>query len=100
MSLDKEIAGLSGFICSSTFSGFASILLHQRYMLEHLLLLSQQRAQLERSGLSGFDGPWTKEPSKFDNSFFVVLNSYFSVTSFGSCGILILCGNQAISVPC
>lgn len=66
---DKDIVALSGghtlvnILLSISFYDFRLL-----WPDVHLLCYCQGRAHPERSG---FDGPWTEEPLKFDNSYFV-----------------------------
>ena len=70
---DKDIVALSGAHTLVLFSymflsmpGFVGYRFNIRLFV--LALVLQGRAHPERSG---FDGPWTNEPLKFNNSYFV-----------------------------
>ncbi|KAL5553058.1 hypothetical protein UlMin_040459 [Ulmus minor] len=78
------VQALVGFITDPSFLSFLGFLIHSKQYAPHLwdifyrmglsdkdiVALSGGRAHPERFG---FDGPWTVEPLKFDNSYFVEL---------------------------
>nr|KAJ0203089.1 hypothetical protein LSAT_V11C500249880 [Lactuca sativa] len=68
---DKDIVALSG---GHTLVSFHSLLVrnikHVYHFASFLICMLQGKAHADRSG---FDGPWTRDPLKFDNSYFELL---------------------------